>query len=361
MSAKTPTTDSFMYQTIHRQPQDVRRMLGEGWEPAKRAAELIGGAERVFLTGIGTSYHAALVGSWLLRAAGCDARAISSFDLATYAESFGVRASDAVILMAHTGVKLISAAALHVAVSAGATVVSVGSLTAAHPRSQLVLRTVEREKSAAFTSSHLCAMVALAQVATELGAIGRIPTAEGFRAALEALPGQIADVLARQDEVLPISEYAAGRRIYAAGAGPNEATALEAVIKVREAAYGWIDALALEQFLHGPLVAVNAADVAVLVNVPGRSAQRVGQIATTLEAIGARVWLVGDRVETASSATVFSLPRTDELVSPLLAVVPLQLLAYQIAVHRAVNPDVFRRDNPVYARALAFSPLRSEP
>jgi glucosamine--fructose-6-phosphate aminotransferase (isomerizing) len=360
MTMSVPTTDSFMYQTMHSQPDDVRRLLHEGWEPAQQAARSIGGAERVFLTGIGTSYHAALVGSWLLRAAGYDARAVSSFDLATYPESFGVRATDAVIVMAHTGLKLISTAAMEIAVSADASVVSVGSLTAEHPGSQLVLRTVERERSAAFTSSHVCAMTVLAQIATELGDSRGMPGTAGFRAALEALPEQIAGVLAREDEVLPISRAAVDTRIYATGAGPNEATALEAVIKVREAAYGWIDALALEQFMHGPIVAVNGGDIAALVNVPGPSAERVGQIATALDGVGARIWLIGEPVASVPDATVFALPPTDELISPLLAVVPLQILAYQLAEHRGINPDTFRRDNPTYARAFGFAPLRAE-
>jgi fructoselysine-6-P-deglycase FrlB-like protein len=58
-----PTTDSAMYRTMHRQLDEVRRFLATGWEPARQAAERLGEANRVFLVGIGTSYHAALVGS----------------------------------------------------------------------------------------------------------------------------------------------------------------------------------------------------------------------------------------------------------------------------------------------------------
>ncbi len=359
MSATVPTTDSFMYQTMHSQPTDVQRLLDEGWAPAQEAADLIGNAERVFLTGIGTSYHAALVGSWLLRSVGCDARAVTSFDMAHYADSIGVRAGDAVILMAHTGLKLISSDALKVAVNADATVISVGNTTAEHPGSQLILRTVQPERSAAYTSSHVCAMAVLAQIATVLGEQRGATATSGFRAALTALPSQIADVLAREDEVLSISKAATTARVYAAGAGPNEATALESVIKVREAAYGWIDALALEQFMHGPIVAANAGDIAALVNVSGPAEERTGQIAAMLSAIGATVWLIGKPAAAAPNATVFSVPETDELISPLLAVIPYQILAYQMAAERGINPDTFRRDNPLYAEAFALSPLRA--
>jgi glutamine---fructose-6-phosphate transaminase (isomerizing) len=268
-----------------------------------------------------------------------------------------VGADDAVIVMAHTGVKTFSGVAMRRAVEAGATVLSVGSLTAEHPGSRLILRTVEREKSAAYTSSHLTAMTVLAQVATELGEGRGAAGVAGFREVLGRLPEQVAGLLAREDEVRPIATEAVGRRVYAAGAGPNEATATELVIKAREAAYGQVDGLPIEQFLHGPMVAVNAGDLAVLVHVPGAAAERVGQIAAVLDAMGARLWLVGQSVAAAPKAMVFPLPEVPELLSPLLAVVPMQILAYQMAVEKGLNPDTFRRDNPVYKDAFGLLTL----
>jgi glucosamine--fructose-6-phosphate aminotransferase (isomerizing) len=342
---------------MHRQPSDLRRLLEVGWAPAQRAAERLADARRVFTVGIGTSYHAALVGAWLLRAAGADARAISSFDFAVYPEVVDLRPDDAIVVMAHSGVKRYSAEALTRATNAGATRISVGSLTATHEDSQLVLRTVERERSAAFTASHLAAMMVLGQVATLLGEARRATGTAGFRAALEHIPGQVEEALAREDDVAPFAREVADRRIYAVGAGPNEATATEAVIKVREAAQGWIDGLPIEQFLHGPIVAVNSGDVAVVVNVPGRAAERVAQIARVLDAIGAQLWFIGQGVDGISGARLFPLPVVPELISPLLTVVPVQLLAYQIAVAKHLNPDLFRRDEARYAAALGLIKL----
>ena len=350
-SVPNPTTDSAMYTTMHGQPEALQRVLAEGWEPATAAARLIG-RRRVTLTGIGTSFHAALVGSWLLRAAGLDARAVSSFDLATYPESYPLGADDAVIVLAHTGVKRFSGAAMARATAAGATVLSVGSQTADHPGSALVLRTTARETSAAYTASHLAAMTVLAQVATAIGEEAGTAGVADFREALTALPDLVAGVLAREGEVMSVAAGAVGRRIYAAAAGPNEATALEAVIKVREAAYGWIDALALEQFLHGPMVAVNAGDLAILVHVSGAGAARTAEVAAVLDGFGADLWLVGQPVAAIPEATVFALPDLPETLSPLLAVVPMQLFAYHQAASRGIHPDTFRRDDPVYKEAF---------
>jgi glucosamine--fructose-6-phosphate aminotransferase (isomerizing) len=352
-----PTTDSMMYQTMHGQPAALSRILAEGWGPAREAAGLIGNAHRVFVTGIGTSYHASLVGGWLLRAAGLDARAVSSFDLAVYPDDIPLRADDAVIVLAHTGVKRFSGEAMARATAAGATVISIGSLSAEHPGSQLVLRTVEREKSAAYTASHLGAMTVLAQLATELGEAHGAEGVSGFRDALAALPNQVQEVMNRQAEIEPVAQLANGNRVYAAGAGPNEATAVELVIKAREAALGHVDGLALEQFLHGPMVAFNAGDLAVFVNVPGRASTRVGEVAAVADAMGGSVWLVGDAVAAVPNATVFSLPAIPEMLSPLLAVVPMQILAYQMAVLKSSHPDTFRRDDPVYKDAFGLIKL----
>ena len=354
-----PTTDSAMYRAMHRQPDDLRRILGQGWNAAGQATDLLAGAERVFLVGIGTSFHAALVGGWLLRAAGLDARPVLSFDFASYPEQYPLRASDAVVVLAHTGVKRYSAEAMARAAEAGATILSVGSLTAEHPGSRLVLRTVERETSAAYTASHLAAMTVLAQTVTLLGERRSHPAVAGFRAALDRLPDQVAAILAREREIKPLAEEGAARRVYVAAAGPNEATALEAVIKTREAAHGQIDALALEQFLHGPMVAVNSGDLVALVHVPGAAAARTAEVAAVATAIGARLWLVGDPVPAAPDATVFALPAPalPEILSPLLAVVPMQLFAYHMAAHKGIHPDTFRRDDPTYAAAFALLQL----
>jgi glutamine---fructose-6-phosphate transaminase (isomerizing) len=352
-----PTTDSAMYQTMHRQPSDVGQLVSEEWGAAKEAAGRISGANRIFLVGIGTSYHAAQIGSWLLRAAGSDARAVMSYDFVAYADSYPLRADDAVIIMAHTGVKHFSADALSRATAAGVTVISVGSRAAEHPGSQQVLRTIDREKSAAYTSSHTTAMTILAQIATELGEQRNAKGTAGFRAALTALPDQMADALAREDEVLPIAREAIKRLVYATGAGPNAITASEAVIKVREAAYGQIDALPIEQFLHGPMVTVNAEDLAIMVHVAGNGAQRASEVSRALNALGTKLWIVGQPIDGLPDVPVFTLPVIDELISPLLAVVPLQILAYHMATLKGVHPDTFRRDNPVYAEAFGHAKL----
>jgi glucosamine--fructose-6-phosphate aminotransferase (isomerizing) len=200
-------------------------------------------------------------------------------------------------------------------------------------------------------------MTVLAQIATVLGERSGAQATGGFRDALAALPEAVSSVLSREAEIEAVAQIAKDARVYAAGAGPNEATALELVIKAREAALGWVDGLAIEQFLHGPAVAVNPGDLAVVIHVAGNAAWRVGEIARFLAAAGARLWIVGEPIADLPEATTFALPAVPETLSPLLAVVPMQILAYQMAALKGTHPDTFRRDDPRFKDALSLLKL----
>jgi glutamine---fructose-6-phosphate transaminase (isomerizing) len=347
-----PSIRPAMYHAMQRQPADLRRLLTAGWEQAAQAADLLESAGRVFLAGTGTSYHAAIAGGWLLRAAGYDARPVMSFDLALYPDQLLLGERDAVIVLAHTGETGLSAKAMRVAREAGATVLSVGSLSAVHAGPRLTLRTVETETAATYTASHLAAMTVLAQVATVSGERRDAPGVTGFRAALDELPALVEGVLFRAGEVSDIARMAVRRRVYAIGSGPNEATALEVVIKVREAAFTSIDGVAAEQFLHGPIVALESEDLVIVVEPRGGRCERVREIEAVVAGIGAPMWLIGPE-SAPEGCSAFPLAELPEEISPLLAVVPMQMLAFEMATLRGTNPDAFRWDDPRYKQAFA--------
>lgn len=335
---------SAMYTAIRRQPEDLRRVLADGWEDAQEAALRVRSARRVFLAGIGTSYHGALMGSWLLRHVGVDARAETSFNLARYAEHYALHSDDVVVVLSHTGAKRYSLDALRVAVAAGASVLSVGGVDAAFPGSALTLRTTETESSSAHTTSHLTAMVVLAQVAVCLR--------EGhpdLRAALMEIPAQVESILDAEDVVQSLAERVLGRHTYVVGGGPSEVAALEAVIKSRESAYVRVDGMALEQFLHGPFVCLEPDDVVVLINVEGASTERNEEAARLFAELGAAVCVVGEPLD---ELQLIAVPQTLEILSPILTSVPFQLLGVRLAALRNVSPDTFRMHEPRFRNAI---------
>jgi glucosamine--fructose-6-phosphate aminotransferase (isomerizing) len=216
----------------------------------------------------------------------------------------------------------------------------------------LVLRTVAQETSSAYTASHLGALTVLAQVATVVGERNGAAAIAGWRDTLAALPGHIEDVLRREETVDAIARDLRDHRIYAIGAGPNAWTATEAALKARETAYVTMDGLGAEQFFHGPIVTVNPDDRIVVIAAPGPGLARLAEICNALRLIGTPQWIVGCPVATVPDASRFALPDLPEPLSPLLTVVPVQLLAYYFALAKGTNPDTFRRDDPHYATAF---------
>src|SRR5438094_863864 len=92
-----------LYRSIHGEPQAVRDLWAD-WDGPTRAAEKLGQTRRIILAGIGTSFHAAMVGEHLLRCAGVEAWAVRSFELAHYGPP--LHADDGVIVISHRGSKL---------------------------------------------------------------------------------------------------------------------------------------------------------------------------------------------------------------------------------------------------------------
>jgi glucosamine 6-phosphate synthetase-like amidotransferase/phosphosugar isomerase protein len=83
----------------------------------------------------------------------------------------------------------------------------------------------------------------------------------------------------------------------------------------------------------------------------------VAGICAVANGMGGKVWIVGSPVAATANATVFALPELPEMLSPLLAVVPMQMLAYTMAVLRGTHPDTFRRNDPRYKEAFGLLTL----
>ena len=151
-------------------------------------------------------------------------------------------------------------------------------------------------------------------------------------------------------------KFGGRRRYWVVGAGPNTATALEAALKLNEAA--WIPALGFnaEQFLHGPWAALEPEDALLLIAPPGPTHARCLDVARVASAIGAAVVALvaeDDREIGALAAETIALPEVPELLSPIAAIVPLQLLTYHLAVQAGANPDTVRAEQPAHGRARA--------
>jgi glutamine---fructose-6-phosphate transaminase (isomerizing) len=313
---------SVMRETMWRQPEDLGRVLGDPG-PAERAAERIAG-RRVLLSGTGTSWHAVNHGAALLRHAGVEAWAVQADESALHGP--GADAGDALLLLSHRGTKTYTSEVLARAKAAGAETVQISAIGA--PGADI--ETCIPETTAAFTSSHLCAVMRVAQIARALGA----------DLDLETVPDAVAAELA--DEALDVPPPA--RLLQYVGSGTNAWTAAEGALKIRETAYVAAAGYSMEYLLHGPSVAVGTGDALVVLDGGGEASERLAVVADAIAGHGAVVHRF----------------RRDALGEPL-SVFPLTTVVQRIALEGAerlgTNPDSFGKDLPGRAEIWAAIPL----
>src|SRR5438034_483615 len=170
------------------------------------------------------------------------------------------------------------------------------------------------ELSRVHTASHTAAMLRIAQVAAALGT----PAWQSQLAELPRMVQLALDLGSRvasdvsQTEFRPVTHFVGG--------GPARATAYEGALKLREASHlVSAEGHDVEGILHGPLVSIQLGNVVVLVAQPGPSRERMGEVETALREIGATV-------------LSFAPPSDlDEVLEPIVNVVPLQVLAYHVS------------------------------
>jgi len=304
---------SAMRQTMDRQAEALAGILDDE-APVMAVAQRLRG-RRVLAIGTGTSWHAASQAAALLRAAGLDASAAQSADAAVDGPLPGE--GGALLAFTHTGAKRYTAQAAQRARSRNAEVIRVSAVGVAGAD----LVTVERERSSAYTASHLGALMRAAQLARALGAdlpgLGEVPSAvdHAYRAG--------------QDDHSPPPP----RLIEFVGGGINQWTAAEGALKIREAACVASEGLAVEQFLHGPSVALGGDDRLVCLDGGGAWSARIAEVARAADQAGVPVTR-----------------RTQDWLGELLSIFPLTVAVQRIALEAAealgVNPDTFGLDLP---------------
>ena len=348
-----------MYDAIMRQPEAMEEILNKHANTVQPVAAELAKKRSVYIVGIGTSWHAALVaGHWFRKFTG-DGPVIEvrhSFEFCAYPPP--LNADDGVIVISHRGTKTYSFLALEMAKSSGAYTVAITS-TDPGPRiaaADAQLQTVEQERSAAFTISYTSGLMTLGMLAAALGSwtdhSGDVPQ---LRARLEEIPAAMEQVTARLPELQRTTRRFQGReRFICVGWGPNTASAYEVALKIKETSACDSEGLQIEQLLHGPFCSVDQKCLVTLVAPPGPGYERAMNVARASAAVGAPVWgLVqeGDALLSDLCTERFTLPVVPEFWSPMVYVLPLQLFTYYLAMARGAHPDLFQQNNPRQAAA----------
>ncbi|HYM50793.1 MAG TPA: SIS domain-containing protein [Candidatus Limnocylindrales bacterium] len=349
MSQPPAVPGEHLLRTIELQPALVERLLADRHGP-REVASRFPDPGRVILVGTGTSFHGAQVGEHLFRTAGFDALALPAFEYVQYHEA--PAPDDVLIAISHRGVKHFTAAALQrfrERSSRWAVITGEGSpLTG-----EGVLTTAPQELSAVHTASHVGAMIRLAQLAVALAAVsGRSrPFWEG---AMPMLPETVAAAVAARSRAEAVADaIRLAMPTHFIGAGPGWATASEGALKLREAAHVQAEGHELENFLHGPLISVEAGQTVFVVAEPGAALTRTEEITQALALIEAQVVVIGSAAAEMDGARFeVAVHRLPEVLAPIANVIPLQWVAYLCSLRRGVNADTFREDEPRYEHAI---------
>ncbi len=316
------------------------------------ADEQLAALRRVVLVACGSSYHAALVGRHALEAW---AKVPAEADIASeyrYRESV-VEDGTLVVAISQSGETADSLKALREARRRGATVLAltnvVDSLMAREADGVLYTR-AGPEIGVASTKCHVAQLVLLECFALHLARVRRAideAAAAGAARDLLALPSQLEGILARFPDYAEVAQrFASVRNVYFLGRRIGYPVALEGALKLKELAYVRAEAYAAGEMKHGPISLIEPGSLVMVTATRTPLWEKVMANVEEMRARGATVVALADDgdSETARAVdAVLRVPHTDEVVSPVLAVVPLQCFAYTIA--RALGNDVDRPRN----------------
>jgi glucosamine--fructose-6-phosphate aminotransferase (isomerizing) len=349
--------EHFMLKEINEQPRSIqdcfrgRLNAQEGWVSLggiKDYEQKMIQANRLILIACGTSWHAALVGEYLIE------------DLARinveveYASEFRYRnpiltENDVVIAISQSGETADTMAALELAKSKGATILGIcnvvgssisrithaGSYTHAGP-----------EIGVASTKAFTAQVTVLILMALSLGHKKGTVSESEFRillAELEEIPNKVKKVLESNALIEQIArEYKDASKALYLGRGSSFPVALEGALKLKEISYIHAEGYPAAEMKHGPIALIDENMPIFVVATKGKSYEKVVSNIQEVKARKGKIIAVvteGDEQVRAMADHVIEIPETNEFLVPLLATIPFQLLSYHIAVMRGCNVD----------------------
>jgi glucosamine--fructose-6-phosphate aminotransferase (isomerizing) len=349
--------DHFMLKEIFEQPRSIRDSM-RGRLMVEEGIVSLGGivdylqkiinAKRIIIIGCGTSWHAGLVGEYVIE------------DLARvpveveYASEFRYRnpviyEDDIVIAISQSGETADTLAAIELAKSRGATILGIcnvvgssiarathaGSYTHAGPE-------IGVASTKAFTAQVTVLILLALMLAKAKGTITKSRFYQLIHE-LDLIPQKVEQTLRLNDQVREIAAlYQGSKNFLYLGRGYNFPVALEGALKLKEISYIHAEGYPAAEMKHGPIALIDDDMPAVFIATNREMYDKVLSNIQEVKARRGRVIAVvaeKDREVRALADHVIEVPVTEELFSPLISTVPLQLLSYHMAVMRGCNVD----------------------
>jgi len=349
--------EHFMLKEIYEQPNVIadslrgRMNAQQGWIKLGGLSEYINRidkAKRFIITACGTSWHSGLIGEYLIE------------DLARvpveveYASEFRYRnpiinETDVVIAISQSGETADTLAAIELAKDRQALIYGIcnvigssiartahaGSYTHAGPEIGVA------STKAFSTQISILTLIAL-QIAMEKGTVSTSKIRE-ILYELENIPKKIEETLKLDDKIKELAAiYKDATNFLYLGRGYNFPVALEGALKLKEISYIHAEGYPAAEMKHGPIALIDE-EMPVVFLATNQSAYE--KIVSNVQEVKARKGKIiavvnkGDKIISALADHVIEVPETEEILSPLITIVPLQLLAYHIAILRGCNVD----------------------
>jgi glutamine---fructose-6-phosphate transaminase (isomerizing) len=305
-------------------------------------------AKRVIILGCGTSWHSALIGEYMLEDI---ARIPTEVE---YASEFRYRRpvvepGTIAIAISQSGETADTLWAMREAKQQGATCIGivnqVGSTIARETDAGVYLH-AGPEIGVASTKAFTSQVIVLAMITIHLGRLrGTLSQSRGREIvrALHRLPEQVAEILELEPAIRELAEeYKNHPNFLYLGRGYNFPAALEGALKLKEISYIHAEGYPAAEMKHGPIALIDE-NMPVVVIAPKDAVYE--KVKSNIEEVKARggcivsVLSEGDRELLEFSDHVIQIPRSHDMLTPILASVPLQLLAYHIAVLRGCDVD----------------------
>ena len=349
--------DHFMIKEIFEQPKSildtVRGRLNFKTGEVKMAgldaiSDKLLGAQRILIIGCGTSWHAGLVGEYLIE------------DLARipveveYASEFRYRNPvvgplDVVISVSQSGETADTLAAIKMAKARGATVFGicnvVGSSIARETHAGAYTH-AGPEIGVASTKAFTAQVAVLTMIAMWLGQQnGQLSAARSAELAreLELIPAKIHSMLQLDGQIREIAKTMVGcSNALFLGRGYNFPVALEGALKLKEISYIHAEGYPAAEMKHGPIALIDENMPVIVIAPFGELYDKLVSNVQEVKARKGRIYAItgeGSDAIAAVSDELIAIPSTDEALTPLLTTVPLQLLSYHVAVLRGCNVD----------------------
>jgi glucosamine--fructose-6-phosphate aminotransferase (isomerizing) len=349
--------DHFMLKEIYEQARSIRDCLRGRIYPSQGKVQLGGIAgyteklknvDRIIIVACGTSWHAGLVGEYLIEEY---ARIPVEVE---YASEFRYRnpiitEKDVVIAISQSGETADTMAALEIAKERGATIFGICNVVGASiPRiTDAGLYThagpeIGVASTKAFTAQVTALTIIAFFLAQQRGTITQSKLVE-YLTELEAIPTLVERTLQCNDKVKEIAaRFKDANNALFLGRGSSFPVALEGALKLKEISYVHAEGYPAAEMKHGPIALIDADLPVIFIATKNSSYEKVVSNIQEVKARGGKIIAIvteGDTQVKEMADYVIEIPHTDDAFVPLLATIPLQFLSYHIAVMRGCNVD----------------------